>query len=130
MAAPQAETPHYVLMNRSERIGPQLLADDSGVERIAIFGFSDKQPYDAFCKKCDLALTPYPLVKGYLQSRLEDAGDATVMIVIDAAGPDEKTLTAATMQSVLEAHEKQAAQVSVTYHLTKDDQSAAYHVEE
>jgi hypothetical protein len=124
------ETPNYVLLERTQRIGPELLALDSGQDCIAVYGFSDKQPYDAFCENSELALTPYPLVKGYLRNRLEVAEDTILLIAIDAAGPDEPILNAATMQLVLEAHETQSSQVSVSYRLTKDEQTPAYCVEE
>jgi len=130
MNALSVETPNYVLLDHAQRIGPEMLALDSGKKCIAIYGFSDKPQYDAFCKKSELELTPYPLVKGYLQNRLEVAGDTILIIVIDPAGPNEPTLDAATMQSVLEAQQKQLPQVTVSYRLTKDEHSPAYHVTE
>ncbi len=129
MNALQVETPNYVLLDHTQRIGPELLALDSGQDCIAVYGFSDKQPYDAFCEHSELALTPYPLVKGYLRNRLEVAGDTILVVVIDAAGPDEPTLVASTMQLVLEAQEKDSPQVAVSYRLSKDAQSLAYRVE-
>ncbi len=130
MNALQVETPNYVLLDRTQRIGPELLALDSGQDCIAVYGFSDKQPYDAFCEHSELALTPYPLVKGYLRNRLEVAGDTILIIAIDAASPDEPILNASTMQLVLDAQEKQSPQVSVSYRLTKDERSPGYRVEE
>ena len=129
MNALLVETPNYVLLDHSKRIGPELSAMDSGQKCIAVYGFSDKQPYDAFCENSELALTPYPLVKGYLRNRIDVAGDTILIVVIDAAGPDEPILDASTMQLVLEAHEKESPQVSVSYQLTKDEQSTAYRVE-
>ena len=129
MNALLVETPNYVLLDHTQRIGPELSAMDSGQKCIAIYGFSDKQPYDAFCENSELALTPYPLVKGYLRNRIDVAGDTILIVVIDAAGPDEPILDASTMQLVLEAHEKESPQVSVSYQLTKDEQSTAYRVE-
>ena len=129
MNALLVETPNYVLLDHTQRIGPELSAMDSGQKCIAIYGFSDKQPYDAFCENSELALAPYPLVKGYLQNRIDVAGDTILIVVIDAAGPDEPILDASTMQLVLEAHEKESLQVSVSYQLTKDEQSTAYRVE-
>jgi hypothetical protein len=129
MNALLVETPNYVLLDRTQRIRPELLALDSGQKCTAVYGFSDKQPYDAFCENSELALTPYPLVKGYLRNRLEVAGDAILIVVIDPAGPDEPILDASTMQLVLEAHEKESPHVTVSYRLTKDEQLPAYRVE-
>ncbi|MDB4730365.1 hypothetical protein OAF38_01145, partial [bacterium] len=61
--------------------------------------------------------------------QLEDAGDTLLLVVVDAVGPDESHLNAATMQSVLEAREKQSSQVAVSFRLTRDEQSQAYRVE-
>jgi hypothetical protein len=123
------ETPNYVLLERTQRIGPELLALDSGQDCIAVYGFSDKQPYDEFCENSELALTPYPLVKGYLRNQLEEAGDTLLLVVVDAAGPDESHLNAATMQSILKAQENHSSQVTVSHRLTRDEQSQAYRVE-
>ena len=126
----QVDTPNYVLLDRAKRLGPELIALGSGQKCIAVYGFSDKQPYDAFCKKSELALTPYPLVKGYLRNQLETADDAILIIAIDPAGPDESVLNAAIMQSVLEAQETKSLQVTVSHRLTRDEQKSAYRVEE
>tara|TARA_R110002049_G_scaffold4601_5_gene32281 strand:+ start:400293 stop:400733 length:441 start_codon:yes stop_codon:yes gene_type:complete len=123
------KNPKYVLLDQAQRIAPEILESDSGLPCIAIFGFSDKPQYDAFCQHSPLALTPYPLVKGYLRGRLADAGDATLVVVVDAPGPDESVLYASTMQTVLEAHENECPQAVVTHRLTKNDRSAAYHIE-
>ncbi|QDT09020.1 hypothetical protein K239x_09630 [Planctomycetes bacterium K23_9] len=130
MNAKSVEVPNYVLLDRAERIAPELLPSESGQNCVAIYGFSDKQPYDAFCENSELALTPYPLVKGYLQNRLEAAGDTILIVAIDAASPDQTTLDAATMQSVLVAMSQQSPLVEVTHRLTRDDPSNAYRVEE
>jgi hypothetical protein len=124
------ETPNDVLLDGKQRIGPQLLALHSGKMCVAIYGFSGKQSYDAFCEKSDRALTPYPLVKGYLRNQLEEAGDSLLLVVVDAAGPDESHLNAATMQSILKAQENHSSQVTVSHRLTRDEQSQAYRVEQ
>jgi len=130
MIAPQVETPKYVLLDDAQRIGPEILALDSGQNCAAVYGFSDKQPYDTFCRNSEQSLTPYPLVKGYLQNQLEVAGDTLLFVVMDAAGPDEPILHASTMQCVFEAHQKQSPLVTVSHRLTKDEQSSAYRVAE
>lgn len=129
MNAQLVETPNYVLLDHAQRIGPKLLTLDSGQKCNAVYGFSDKQPYDEFCEHSKLELTPYPLVKGYLQNRIEAAGETILIVVIDPAGPDAPILEASTMQLVLEAHENKSPHVTVCYRLTKDEQSPAYHVE-
>ncbi|TWU31386.1 hypothetical protein Poly41_62550 [Novipirellula artificiosorum] len=130
MDAPLVNTPHYVLLDGKHRIGPPLVSPRSGQECVAIYGFSDKHPYDAFCSQSELALTPYPLVKGYLRNQLEVARNAILLIVVDAAGPNALQLNAATMQSVLESQVNQSKHVAVSFRLTRDEQSKAYHLEE
>jgi len=123
------KTPNDVLLDGKQRIGPEVQALHSGEMCVAIYGFSGKQPYDAFCEKSERALTPYPLVKGYLRNQLEDAGDTLLLVVVDAVGPHESHLNAASMQSVLEAQENRSSQITVSFRLTRDEQSQAYRVE-
>jgi hypothetical protein len=134
MTALSANTPHYVLLDGKRRLGPNLLGLhgdlNGGFEYVAIYGFSDKQPYDLFCANCDLSLTPYPLVKGYLQNQIADSGNAVHLIVMDAAGPHVAHLNAATMNSVLKAHEQNANQVTISFRLTLFHESQDYRVEE
>ena len=91
MNAVTANLPNYVLLDGKQRLGPRLLALPTGPEFVAIHGFSDKQPYDRFCTQCDLLLTPYPLVKGYLKNQIADAGE-TVLLVLDQAKLDLRFL--------------------------------------
>jgi hypothetical protein len=130
MIAVVAVTPYYVLLEGKRRIGPHVLPLLSGIECLPIYGFSDKGPYDKFCTNSPLALTPYPLVKGYLQSQTESPDEGLKLIVIDAAGPGEPLLYAATMEAVLEAQENRTTVVTVTHHLTFDQDTDAYRVEE
>jgi hypothetical protein len=129
MTALLVNTPCYVLLDGKQRLGPQLLRPHAGPEGVAIYGFSDKPPYDLFCANSELALTPYPLVKGYLKNQIADSGDAIRLVVVDAAGPNETQLNAATMESVLEAQEQKAARVTISFHLMLDRGSQAYRVE-
>jgi hypothetical protein len=130
MIAVVAVTPYYVLLEGKCRIGPNALPLLSGIECSPIYGFSDKGPYDKFCANSQLALTPYPLVKGYLQCQTESPGEGLKLIVIDAAGPGDPLLYAATMEAVLEAQENRTTLVTVTHHLTFDQEADAYRVEE
>jgi hypothetical protein len=99
------------------------------MECSVIYGFSDKVPYDKFCAKSQQALKPYPLVNVYLRNQIE-APDSLKLVVIDAAGPSEPYLHAATIEAVLEAHESRAAHVIATYRLTFDEEANAYRVDE
>ncbi|MCA9120426.1 MAG: hypothetical protein H6822_09645 [Planctomycetaceae bacterium] len=125
-----ADTPNYVLMEGNRRIGPIIFPLLSGIECLPIYGFSDKGPYDKFCANSQLALTPYPLVKGYLQRQHDIRGEGLKLVVIDAAGPRDPLLYAATMEAVLDAQENRTTHVTVTHHLTFDQEADAYRVEE
>ena len=129
MNALSTSTPLYVLLDDKLRIGPSLTASQSGPQYTAIYSFSDKQPYDLFCANCDLPLTPYPLVRGYLKNQIADAGEAVHFVVVDAAGPREGKLNATTMGSVLEAQEQKANHVNISFQLMQDPGSQAYRVE-
>lgn len=123
-------TPHYVLLNGKTRIAPTVLAMLSGRNCSALYGFSDKAPYDLFRKASEIALTPFPLVKVYLRTLLETNENDLHLVIIDAAGPFEETLRAATMQSVLDAQLAQAASVTAEYSLTFDAQLNGYRIDE
>ena len=130
MSAVLGATPYYVLMDGSRRIGPKAVPLLSGIECSPIYGFSDKDPYDRFCMNSQLALTPYPLVKGYLRNQASAPDDVLKLLVIDAAGPRDACLHAATMEAVLEAQENRMTHVSAAYQLVFDQQAEAYRVEE
>ena len=129
MTALFVNTPCYVLLDGKHRLGPMLLPSDARSEGVAIYGFSDKTPYDLFCANSELALTPYPLVKGYLKNQITDSSDAIHLVVVDAAGPSETQLNAATMESVLEAQEQKSEGVTISFHLMLDRGSQAYRIE-
>ncbi len=130
MIAVVAGTPYYVLMDGKQRIGPKIIPLVSGIECFPIYGFSDKGLYDKFCTSSHLALTPYPLVKGYLQRQTEMPGKGLQLVVVDAVGSGEHLLYAATMEAVLEAQENRTTHVTVTHQLTFDQEADAYRVEE
>jgi len=130
MIAVVAGTPYYVLMDSSQPIGPNVFPLLSGSDCLPIYGFSDKGPYDKFCANSQLALTPYPLVKGYLQRQTEIWGEGLKLVVVDPVGPREPLLYAATMEAVLEAQQHRATHVTVTHQLTFDREADAYRVEE
>jgi hypothetical protein len=129
MTALLVNTPRYVLLDGKQRLSPKLLGLQCGPECVAIYGFSDKQPYDLFCANSDVPLTPYPLVKGYLKNQITESGNTVHLVVVDAAGPQEAHLNAATMNSVLEAQEQEANHVTISFRLTLDQDSQSYRVE-
>lgn len=122
-------TPNYVLIDGNLRIGPKVVPLDAR-ECLAIYGFSDKEPYDQFCAHSQRALKPYPLVKGYLRNQVEAQSDGLKLVVLDAAGPSEPYLDAATMEAALEAQESRAAHLTAAYRLTFDEEAGAYRVDE
>lgn len=130
MSAVVVGTPCYVLMDGNHRIGPRVVQLDSEIDCSPIYGFSDKGPYDEFRRNSQLALTPYPLVKVYLQSQINAPSDGLHLVVLDAAGPHESCLHAATMEAVLEAQENRTTHVTVAHQLTFDQGADAYRVEE
>ncbi len=124
-----AAIPLYVLMDGSRRSGPKI-ERSAEFEGTPIFGFSDKGHYDKFRSDDRLALTPYPLVKAFLRTAADAADAGLRLVVVDANGPNETLLHAATAEAVLEAQENRAAHVTVTHHLILDQNAAAYRVEE
>jgi hypothetical protein len=124
-----ASTPNYVLIDGNLPTGPRVVRLDASTECSVIYGFSDKGPYDKFCTNGQQALRPYPLVKGYLRNQMEAPSDSLKLVVIDAAGPSERYLQAATFEAVLEAQESRAAHVAAAYRLTFDEEANAYQVD-
>ena len=129
-SATAADTPYYVLMESNRRLGPKVVQIPAGMACEPIYGFSDKGPYDRFCSNSQLALTPYPLVKFYLREQTRTPGDGLKLVVVDAAGPREPCLRAATMAVVLEAQENQTTHVAAAYRLTFDREANAYRLED
>jgi hypothetical protein len=125
-----ADTPYFVLMDGKHRIGPSVRPLPSGMVCSPIYGFSDKAPYDRFCMNSELALVPYPLVKGYLRNKVEATGRGREFVVIDAAGPRAPCLNAATMEAVLEAQEQRTPQVTAAFRLEFDPETNAYSLKE
>jgi hypothetical protein len=130
MSAVAVGTPYYVLMDGNRRIGPRTVQLHSGTECAPIYGFSDKRFYDKFCTNSQLAVTPYPLVQFYLRNEAGAPGDGPKLVVVDAAGPCEPCLHAATIEAVLKAQENRTAHVTAAYHLMLDQEASAYRIEE
>ncbi len=125
-----AGTPYYVLLEGSHRIGPEIEPLVSGTGCSVIYGFSDKGSYDRFCANSHLELTPYPLVRAFLRSQADTADGCLKLVVVDAAGPCEPSLQAATVDAVLQAHENRSPQVTAAYRLSFASEANAYRVEE
>jgi len=123
-------TPYYVLMDHNCRIGPEIIPLYSGVDCAPIYGFSDKNSYDKFCLRSQQALTPYPLVKGFLRNQLGAPNNSLNLVVIDSAGPREPYLRAATLKAVLEAQENRTTHVTSNFRLVFKQEDNAYRVEE
>ncbi len=123
-------TPQYVLLHAKQRISAKVLPLASGQPAMAIYGFSDKQPYDTFCANSELALTPYPLVKGYLHEQITEWSDTLMLVIVDAAGPSASVVNAATMSAVVEAQENKSNSVPIAFTLMLDEPAQAYRLQE
>ena len=130
MSTVVAGTPYYVLMDVNRRIGPKVLHLHSGSECPPIYGFSNRGSYEKFCMNSQLALKPYPLVKRYLREQSVALGDGLKLVVVDASGPCEPCLNAATMEAVLEAQENRTTHMTTVYRLLFDQEANAYRVAE
>jgi hypothetical protein len=104
--------------------------EPSGVECSPIYGFSNKGAYDRFCSKSQLKLTPYPLIEVYLRGQTDTPGDGLKLVVVDAAGPGEPLLHAATVEAVLESQQNRTTHVTATHRLMFDQAANAYRLEE
>lgn len=122
-------TPYYMLNEGNCSIGPDCLQFRSGSDYSAVYGFSSKAAFDRFSIKSPQNLVPYPLVKVYLSKHADGTNAGTALLVLDAAGPDEPFLYAATMQDVLDAHLKRTSKVTATHRLTFDQKAGGYRVE-
>ncbi len=127
-------TPRYALLIDNEKIGPIVLLDDPDARCVAIYGFSDKGPYDRFRENGDLSLRPYPLVEGYLRSQLgNDNGhenECLRLVVLDSGSPDERSVHAASMQAVLDSMTNQKPDVLAEYQLSLVHPNGVYRLTE
>ena len=123
-------TPNYVLLNGKIRLAPIVLPLQSGRICSSLYGFSDKIPYDSFRASSELALTPFPLVKVYLRTLLETGSENLHLVIVDATGPTDPAIRAATMEAVLEAQMAHSSSVLAEYSLTFDAAVNGYRVDE
>lgn len=128
-----SNTPRYVLKDGSRPFCPSVSQTSSDDKVTVVFGFSDKPQYDAFMSHCSVALTPYPLVKGYLKNQIDADSNADShglkLIVLDAVGPTTAVHYAATMQDVLESFDGKQDSVAVSYRLVLDEASESFQLE-
>jgi hypothetical protein len=124
-----AKTPHYVLKDGSNPTRPRLSKSRSDNHTNVIYGFSDKPKYDVYITESPLALTPYPLVKGYLNDQIKLDGDSLDLVVLDAASSTERCLNAVTFSSVLESLAIRSESVAITHRLILDAFSSEYRIE-
>ncbi len=120
------DTPYYVLMDGKRRFGPEVTPLSSGRECVVVFGFSSKDCFDRFRANSQLVLLPYPLTRNFLQNQSDAPGDNLNLVVIDATGPREPCLQAATMEAVLQGQEARTPHVTAAYDLTFEPETAAY----
>ncbi len=124
---PDNQLPRYVLRSGPGLAGPDVMSASEGESKaISIFGFSGKPQYDAFLGHSVGLLTPYPLVKRYLQDQLDLSGDALKLVVLDATDPAQSIMYAATMQSVIEAMGANLKSMNATHQMTKDEAGSSF----
>lgn len=123
-----AKIPRYVLRDGLGYASPLVLQTSFKVGATVLYGFSDKPEYDAFISSSEISLTPYPLVRGYLDRLLDSS--LLQLAVLDADSSHQTLLQAATFDAVLDSLRKMANTVPVTHRLMIDKASTAYRVEE
>lgn len=120
------DTPRYVLLEDREPIGPEVIVASLKSECVAIYGFSGKHTYDVFISNSDLELRPYPLMKGYLRNRIEEEGDQTYLIIVDARSSSDESVIAATMATVLAAQNAAEPQTKHGFEIKHRQGSSKY----
>ena len=127
MNTTMVRTPKYILLDGKDRIEPKLV---EGSQYTALYGFSNKKLYDEFCAHSQLALKPYPIVKGFLRNQLASKCDHIHLVIVDATGPDAARTLAASMDVVLDSLDRQASQMTASHQLNRDESSQAYRIKE
>jgi hypothetical protein len=125
----RSKTPRYVLKDGSSPASPDVLPMSGVSEITVIFGFSDKQRYDAFQHASPLALMPYPLVKGYMQNQIAQDPEQLRLVALDANTPQQETVEAATFTDIVESFQLGLDSVPISYRLDYDPASKGYRVE-
>ena len=128
MVIGSAKIPRYVLRDGLGYASPRVLQTSFKIGSTVLYGFSDKPKYDAFISSSELSLTPYPLVRGYLDKSLDS--NLLQLVVLDAGTSQQTLLQAATFEAVLDSLGNKVDTVPVTHRLMVDKASTAYRVEE
>jgi len=129
MNEPSELMPRYVLLRQQKKVGPAFLVSETSPKYEGIYAFTNKVPYDVFCKNSPLGLTPYPLVKRYLQEQCSGTDNSIKLVIIDATDPSEAKLKAVSMRSVLETMDDETKPLVASYTIHLDQASKAYRVE-
>ena len=128
MVIGSAKIPRYVLRDGLGYASPRVLQTSFEIGLTLLYGFSDKPEYDALISSSEFPLTPYPLVRGYLERRLDS--NLLQLVVLDAGTFQQTLLQATTFEAVLDSLRNQVDTVPVTHRLIIDKASTAYRVEE
>ena len=120
------KTPHYVLKAGTLTHEPSVVQSESGSATYAIFGFSDKPQYDRFLIGATEGLTPYPLVKRFLQDQLAQEADTLRLVILDPVSFDALEWKAATFESVLESIQSRSEFVKPSHRLVRQESSMSY----
>ena len=120
------KTPHYVLKAGTLTHEPSVVQSESGSATYAIFGFSDKPQYDRFLLDATEGLTPYPLVKRFLQDQLAQEADTLRLVILDPVSFDALEWKAATFESVLESIQSRSEFVKPSHRLVRQESSMSY----
>lgn len=124
-----SKTPRYVLKDGSHPTSPIVVGATAEDVPTVIYGFSGKASYDIFWKSQTAALTPFPLVRLFLEHQIELCGNSLGLVVLDATSPQQARLQAATFQAVAEAFRENSESVPVSHQLILDAALAGYRVE-
>jgi hypothetical protein len=122
-------TPCYVLLGRDGPLSLPVMQFFTGPKIAAVFGFSSKACYERFIDKATNNLRPYPLTSQALTDQLELQDDIVRIVVLDARSPDEPSLNAASIVSVLKAKNEQRNETEIGFRLVHTMFSNEYRVE-
>lgn len=123
---PLFATPNFLLLDGTRRIGPEVTTPDSGPSCTSLYGFSSRARYETFQANCRVKLKPYPLVMVFLREECESSDDDLKLVILESAQPDEPTLYAALITTVLKARESRAQHLTPDYTLAFDPKSCSY----
>lgn len=121
------DTPYYLLMDAKRPLGPVVAPLPSGIRCMALYGFSKKEYYDKFCANSPLELSPFPLTKFYLRRQAGVPSEGIALVAVNAVGPNDPCLHAATIDQVLQGQDDDTFHVTAVYRLDFDPDTATYH---